>query len=91
MTKNVDADKYRYNGYGFEFDARSTFLLKDYSSFGINFIIFGVSNSVSVHVTIKKKDILILKKGPTDGLGDAKLTTNIEYFINFTEQQRNFA
>ena len=54
-------------------------------------IIFGVSNSVSVHVTIKKKDILILKKGPTDGLGDAKLTTNIEYFNNFTEQQRNFA
>lgn len=91
MTKNVDADKYRYSGYGFELDARSTFSLKEYNTFGINFIIFGVNNSVSVHVNIKKKYILIVKKGPTDGLDDAKLTTNIEYFINFTEQQRNFA
>ena len=40
-----------------------------------------------MHIVNKKKDILILVKGPTCGLDDTTLTTEKEYSINFTEQQ----
>ena len=36
--------------------------------FGQNIIIFGVDMSSSAHIDNKKKDILILGKGPTQGL-----------------------
>ena len=38
--------------------------------FGKNVIIFGVDMGSSVHVDNKGKDILILGKGPTQGLGE---------------------
>ena len=37
--------------------------------FGRNVIIFGVDMSLSAHVDQKKKDILIIGKGPTHRLG----------------------
>lgn len=37
-----------------------------------------------------KKDILILEKGPIDGLDDATITSEAEYSINFTEQENKF-
>ena len=44
---------------------------KDFFSFGNeidrNVIIFGVDMSLSSHINNKKKDILILGKGPTQG------------------------
>ena len=42
-----------------------------------------------VHLGDKKKDISILSKGPTGGLDDTTLTAKKEYFINYTEQQKN--
>ena len=42
--------------------------------------------SSSVHIDNKRKDILILGKGPTQGLDYTKLTAEKEYSINFTEQ-----
>ena len=53
-------------------------------------IMFGADMSSSVHIDNKKKDILILGKGPTDGLDDTTLTAEKEYSINFTEQQKKF-
>ena len=41
------------------------------NGFGRNVIIFGVDMSSSVHVNNKGKNILILGKGPTRGLGDS--------------------
>ena len=41
--------------------------------------------SSSVHVDNKKKDILILGDGPTQGLHDTTLTAEKKYSINFTE------
>ena len=38
----------------------------------------------SIHVDNKGKDILILGKGPTQGLGEHSLTAEKMYFINFT-------
>ena len=37
-------------------------------------------------LTIVKKDILILVKGPSQGLDDTTLTAEKEYSINFNEQ-----
>ena len=46
------------------------------NGFGKNCIIFGVDMSSSVHVDNNKKDIIILGKGPTQGLDGT--TFNIE-------------
>ena len=67
LTNNVDIDKYGYSGYGIGFDRKSSFLLPG-GGIGQNVIIFGVDMSSSVHVDNKKKDILIIGKGPRQRL-----------------------
>ena len=67
MTKNAGIDRYRYSGYVTEFDRKSSFSFPG-GGFGQNVIIFGVDMSSSAHVDNKKKDILFLGKGPTQGL-----------------------
>ena len=57
---------------------------------GKNAIIFGVDMSSSVHLDNKKKDNLILGKGPTQGLDDTTLTTEAQYSINFSRSSRKF-
>ena len=39
---------------------------------------------------IRKKDVLILDKRPTDGLDDTTLTVEKEYYETFTEQKKKF-
>ena len=63
LIKNADIYKYGYSGYGIGFDRKSSFSFSN-GGFGQNVIIFGVDMSSSVHVDKKKKDILILGKGP---------------------------
>ena len=67
LTKNADIDKYGYSGYGIGFDRRSSFSFPG-GGFGQNVLIFGVDMSSSVHIDNKKKDILVLGKGLTQGL-----------------------
>ena len=69
VTKNADIDNYKYSEYGIGFDSRGTFLFHD-GSFAQNIIIFGADMSSSVHVNNKKKYIIILGEGPTQGLHD---------------------
>ena len=88
-TKNTDIDKYRYSGYGIEFDRKSGFSFPD-GWFGQNIIIFRVDMSSSVHVDNKKKDILILGKGPSQGLVHT-LTAEKMYSINFTVTRKKFS
>ena len=64
LTKNTDIDKYKYSGYAVGFDRRSSFSFLS-SGFGQNVLIFGVDMSSSSHIDNKKKDILVLGKGPT--------------------------
>ena len=45
--------------------------------------------SSSAHINNKKKDILVLGKGPTQGL-EHTLTAEKMYLINFTEKNKNF-
>ena len=82
LTKNADIDKYGYSDYGLEFDRKSSFSFPS-GGFGQNVIIFGVDMSSSAHINNKKKDILILGKGPTEGL-EHTLTAEKMYLIKFT-------
>ena len=45
--------------------------------------------SSSSHIDNKKKDILVLRKGPTQGL-EHTLTAENMYSINFTENNKRF-
>ena len=63
LAKNFDIDTYKYSGYGIGFDRKGTFSFCN--GFGRNCIILGVNISSSVNVDNKKKDKLLLGKGPT--------------------------
>ena len=89
LTKNADIDKYRYSGYGIGFDRRSDFSFPG-GGFGQNIIIFGADINSSIHIDNKGKDILILGKGPTQGLGEHWLTAEKMYSINFTLTKKRF-
>ena len=88
MTKNADIDKYGYSDYGTGFDRRSSFSFPG-GGFGQNVLIFGVDMSPSAHIDNKKKDILVLGKGPTQVL-EHTLTAEKMYSINFTVTEKKF-
>ena len=88
LTKNANIDKYGYSGNGIGFDRRGSFSFPG-GGFGQNVIIFGVDMSSSVHVDNKKKDILILGKGPTQGL-EHTLTAEKMYSIYSTVTRNKF-
>ena len=87
LTKNADIEKYRYSGYGIGFDRRSSFSFPS-GGFGQNVLIFGADMSSSIHIDNKKKDILVLGRGPTQGL-ESTLTAEKRYSINFTVTKKN--
>ena len=89
LTKNADVNKYKYSGYGIAFDRTSSFSFPGGGN-GQNVIIFGVDMNSSIHVDNKGKDILILGKGPTQGLGEHSLTAEKMYSINFSKGYTKF-
>ena len=84
LTKNADVNKCKYSGYGME-TSRFSF---PGGGCGQNVIIFGVDMNSSIHVDNKGKDILILGKGPTQGLGEHSITAEKMYSINFSKNNR---
>ena len=82
LTKNADIDKYKYSGYGIGFDRRSSFSFPG-GGFAQNVLIFGVDMSSSPHLDNKKKDILVLGIGLTQGL-ESTLTAEKMYSIKST-------
>ena len=88
LTENADIDKYGYSGYEIGFDKRSRLLFSG-GEFGQNVIIFGADMSSSVQVNNKTKDILILGKGPTEGL-EHTLTAEKMHSISFTVTKKRF-
>ena len=88
LTKNADIEKYKYSGYGIGFDRRSSFSFPS-GGFGQNVLIFGADMSSSIHIDNKKKDILVLGRGPTQGL-ESTLTAEKMYSINFTTSKKRF-
>ena len=73
ITNNSDIEKYKYKGFGIGMDGRSRFSFG--SSTGQNIIIFGVDMSSTNHIDNRGKNILILGRGPTQGLIESSLTT----------------
>ena len=88
LTKNADIDKYKYSGYGIGFDRRASFSHPSGGD-GQNVIIFGVDKSSSTKIDNRTKGILILGKGPRQGL-EHTLTAEKMYSINFSRVKQNF-
>ena len=88
MSKNTDIEKYGYTGYGNGFDRRSSFSSPGIG-FGQNVLIFGVDMSSSAHIDNSEKDILVLGKGPTQGLEHISIAKKM-YSINFTPTKKKF-
>ena len=88
MIKNADIDKYKYSGYGIGFDRHGSFSFPS-TGLGRNVIIFEVDMSLSKRFDNRKKDILVLGKGPTQGL-EHTLSAEKTYSINFTERNKKF-
>ena len=88
MTKNTGVDKYKNSGYGIGFDRRLSFSFPS-GGFGQNILIFGADMSSSAHIDNKKKDILVLGKGPTQGL-EQTLAAEKMYSISFTVTKKKF-
>ena len=88
LTKNADIDKYGHSGYGIGFDRRSSFSFPG-GGFGHNILIFGADMRSPAHIDDEKKDILVLGRGPTQGL-EHTLTAERMYSINFTVMGKKF-
>ena len=88
LTKNTNIDNYGYSGHGVGFDSRSSFSFPD-GGFGQSVLMFEVDMSFSAHIDNKKKDILLLGKGPTQEL-EHTLTAEKMYSINFTVTRKKF-
>ena len=88
LTKNADIDKYKYSEYGIGFD-RHGFYSHLSRGTGRNVIIFGVDISSYAKIDNRKKDILVLGKGPTQG-SEHTLIAEKMYSINFTEHNKKF-
>ena len=83
LTKHIDVDLYKYSGCGIGFDRKGSYSIGN--KICKNVIILGVNMSSSQHTDNKKKDILILGKGLTQGL-EQTLTAEKLYSINFTKE-----
>ena len=87
LTKNSDIDQYKYSGCGIEFDRRGSFSFGNGT--GRNVIIFGVNLSSSPHIDNKKKDILVIGEGSSQGLAHIPTAEKL-YSFNFTENNKKF-
>ena len=88
LTKHVNVDLCKNFGYGIGFDRKGIF---SHPSGGNckNVIIFGVNMSSSAKIDNRKKYILTLGKGPTQGL-EHTLTAGKMYSINYTNKNTKF-
>ena len=80
--------RYKYSGYDVGFDRRSSFLFLS-GGFDQSVLILRADMSSSIHIDNKKKDILVLGRGPTQGLENT-LTAEKMYSINFTVTKKKF-
>ena len=83
LTKYVDVDLYKYSGYVIGFDRKGSYSVG--YEIGRNVVLFGVDMSSSPHIDKRKKNILILGKGPTQG-SEHTLTAEKLHSISFTKK-----
>ena len=87
LAENADLGKCIYTGYGIGFDSRSGFFFTD-GSYGKKNHFLGADMSSSMHVHNKRKNILIICEGLTQGLDDTILTVEAKYPIQFFHNQK---
>ena len=87
LTKNADMDKYRCSGYGIGSDRNTSFSISN--EICKNVIIFGVDVGSSTKIDNIKKDILILGRGPTQGL-ESTFSAEKLYSINLSKKNTKF-
>ena len=85
LTKNNDINQCKYSGKGIGFDRQGTFSFGN--GVGSNAISFGVDMSLSKEIDNRKRDILILGKGPTQEL-EHKMSAEKMYLFNMTENNK---
>ena len=87
LTKHVDVDQYKYFGYDIGFGRKGSSLIGN--EIGRNVITFEAVMSSSTKLDNRKRDILILGKGPTQGL-EHTLSAERMYSINFIKENTKF-
>ena len=88
LTKNADINKHKYSGYGTGFGRKGYFFVGN--KIGRNLIIFGANSDSSTNSDNKGKDVLVLGKAITQGLGEQLLYAEKIYSINFTKVNTKF-
>ena len=73
--------------YNIRFDSRSPFSHSNFD-WDKNAIIFGVANSLTVHIENKEKNNLVLSEVPTPGFDGTTETAEAKYPINLTRSER---
>ena len=89
ITKNADASKYKYKGYGICFDEGGSFSKGDTSN-GKNVLIFGVDESSLVHANNKANNIYVMGDLFVQGINDTTLYAEKMYSQNFTQPSKKF-
>ena len=96
ITKNSDASKYDYKGYGICFDERSEF---DHTinegGFALttdarDLLIFGADMSFNVHKTNRANHIYLMGTGLTQDIHDTTIYAEKNFYRNFTEPGKKF-
>ena len=88
LAKDTDIDKCKYFGSGIGFDGHGSYSHPSGGT-GRKVIIFGVDMSSPTKIDNRKKDILILGLGSTQGL-EHTLSAEKMYSINFAENNKSF-
>ena len=78
ITKNANASKYKYKGYGICFDKGGSFSEGSISN-GRNVLIFGVHESSLLHSNNKANNIYVMGKDFVQGINDTTLYADIVY------------
>ena len=86
LTKNADIDKYKYYGYGIEFDRKGEFSFSN--GFGTNSLILGADMSSSSHANNTKNNILVLGKDFVQGINGTTVYAEKLYSVSFTENNK---
>ena len=89
ITKNADASKYKYKGYGICFGEDALFSMGNINN-GRNVLIFGVHENSVIHTNNKANNIFFMGDGIAQGINDTTSYVEKLYCQNFTQPSIKF-
>ena len=89
ITKNANASKYKYKGYGICFDKGGSFSEGSINN-GRKVLIFGVHESSLLHFNNKANNIFLMGRGPVQEIDDTTLYAEKVYGQNFIHPNKKF-